>query len=605
MESRKSTKNGCGCLCGGWFRKLKDWVLELNTAHLGPEVESPKMEVRGSASRQETSNLETAQLGTETTAATEIFTTTPSTTTSSASQASTRTQKLHNLSLEPAEAADRIEKLEDELWEKKDIEKIMDEMTSQLMQFRKNIQAKNKIISELKKLDVQKHDNIKDGLENAAKITNKSLTMGGGVDASQFDFLRILGIGGFGTVFLVQKRGGADDGRFYAMKVLKKASIIEEDVSQYIMTERRVLEVVRQHPFLTNLHYAFQTDSKLYLALDYICGGDLLTHSYGRKLAYDEVRFYIGETILALEYLHKMGIIHRDVKLENILLDLHGHAVLSDFGLSRMFLPNELRKTYSRCGTLKYMAPEVIVGSDAGYDMAVDWWSLGIVTYKLLTGGSPFERRRESETDEEMACRTITEEPYIPDDLPFDAADFISKLLVKDPRKRLGGGKDDAEELKRHPFLKGMNWSALAQKKTLAPFSPINTNELDDSNSPEEFAQKIPIHSPATLFPDCDKIFRGYSYVSPSLSSEYVESDEQFQPTAETCSNSADVLYCQYTCRIDYLEKELSEVKHTQMSSDMEKTRLELDLKAANEKIESLEAELMQVKCVQKRSKGE
>jgi ribosomal protein S6 kinase alpha-5 len=299
-----------------------------------------------------------------------------------------------------------------------------------------------------------------------------------------------------------------------------------------------------------------------------------------------------------------MGIIHRDVKPENILLDLHGHAVLSDFGLSRMFLPNEWHIAHSRCGTLKYMAPEVIAGNSAGYDMAVDWWSLGIVTHKLLTGGSPFERRRESETDEEIACRTFTEEPYIPDDLSIDAADFISKLLIKDPRKRLGGGKDDAEELKRHPFLKEINWSDLAQKKIMAPFSPINTNESDDSNSSEEFTQKIPAHSPATLLPDCNKIFRGYSYVSPSLCNEYVVSDEQFQPTAKICPNSADVLHFQYTGRIEYLEKELSEVKHKQMRSDMEKTRLELDLTAAIEKIEYLEAELIQVKSVQMRYKG-
>jgi serine/threonine protein kinase len=260
---------------------------------------------------------------------------------------------------------------------------------------------------------------------------------------------------------------------------VKKALIIQIDAIDCTMTERRVLEAVHEYAFHTTLHYAFQTDSKLYLVLDYVCGGKLLAHSYGRKFADDDVRFYIGETILALEYLHKLRIMHCEVKLENILLDLHGHVVLSDFSVSRMFLLHEEHKAYSRCGTLKYMAPEVVATSAAGYGVAMDWWSLGIVTYELLSGWSPFEHRNISQTDEEMACQIVMAKPYISDD--FDAADFISKLLVKDPRKGLGGGKDDVEELKRHFFLEGMNWSDLAQKKILAPFSPIKTNEFDVS----------------------------------------------------------------------------------------------------------------------------
>jgi ribosomal protein S6 kinase alpha-5 len=176
-------------------------------------------------------------------------------------------------------------------------------------------------------------------------------------------------------------------------------------------------------------------------------GGDVLTNSYGPKFTEDEVRIYICETILALEHLHKLGLIHRDVKLENILLDLDGHAVLSGFGLSRIFLPHEKNQEYSNCSTVCYMAPEVVETSDAGHDMAVDWWSLGITTYELLTGELPIECQSEPETHEDMAWQIITAEPYIPDDLSSDTADFIPRLLFKDPRKRLGGGKDDAEEL--------------------------------------------------------------------------------------------------------------------------------------------------------------
>jgi predicted RNase H-like nuclease (RuvC/YqgF family) len=203
MESGKITKKGWGWLC-----RLRDWV--------GPEIVLWKMELWAAASRLETSHLEKAQAETEARFHMEMFTTIPRMTIISASQITTNMLELHNESLEPAEVADRIQELEDELWEKeKCIKRIMEEMNSQLMQFRKETQAKNKIISELKrKLDAQKHDGIEDGMANAATIMNKSLTTTGRVDASQFDFLRILGIGRFGTVILGQQKGGAGDGRF-------------------------------------------------------------------------------------------------------------------------------------------------------------------------------------------------------------------------------------------------------------------------------------------------------------------------------------------------------------------------------------------------------
>jgi ribosomal protein S6 kinase alpha-5 len=566
MESGERTKKGYRRLCGRWLSTLTDWVLELKT----------KIKLLATGSRQETSNLEKEQAGTAPSVAMSIHTI----------SSITNMPELYVPSFGFAESADRIQQLDDELREKiKCAKKNTDQLTSQLIQLDKDIHANDKIISELKKkLNDQKHEGTDDGVENISTVTNKSLTRSGGVDISQFDMLRRLGVGGFGTVNLVRKKGGADDGRLYAMKVLKKSSIIQDDAIYYAMTERRVLEAVRHHPFITTLHYAFQTDSKLYLVLDYVCGGDLLTSYYSRKFTEDEVKIYISEIILALEHIHKLGIIHRDVKLENILLDSDGHAVLSDFGVSRMFLPYEEPLAYSWCGTLRYMAPEVVETRAAGYDMAVDWWSLGIVTHELLTGWSPFKRRNVSATRKEMIYRITEEEPHIQNDLSSDAVDFISKLLVKDPRKRLGGGEDDAEELKRHPFLKGINWSDLAQKKISAPFVPQKTNESDVNNFTDEFADMSLAdlsvsnftdefteirsdHLPATLSPNNDNTFSGYSYVSPSvLSSEYVVSDEIFQPTAEL-PNSADLI----TCRTESLKKELSEEKRVQMRSSMEK----------------------------------
>ncbi|XP_047108587.1 ribosomal protein S6 kinase alpha-5-like isoform X1 [Schistocerca piceifrons] len=385
--------------------------------------------------------------------------------------------------------------------------------------------------------------------DTRTNVSNVNLTgTTGRVDMSHFELLKVLGTGAYGKVFLVRKRGGPDDGRLYAMKVLKKATIIQKKkTTEHTRTERQVLEAVRQSPFLVTLHYAFQTEAKLHLILDYVSGGELFTHLYQREhFSESEVRIYIGEIILALEHLHKLGIIYRDIKLENILLDSQGHVVLTDFGLSKEFLPHEKEhRAYSFCGTIEYMAPEVVRGGNTGHDIAVDWWSVGVLTYELLTGASPFTVEGEKNTQQEISRRILKTNPPIPDHLSPEVSDFISKLLVKDPRKRLGGGEEDAEELKRHPFFKGTNWADLAQKNIPAPFVPKITNELDTSNFSDEFTKMTPTDSPAIVPPNFDKIFKGYSYVAPSvLFSENVISDEIFQANTDKKPNSATIMSC-------------------------------------------------------------
>ncbi|XP_076230990.1 ribosomal protein S6 kinase alpha-5 isoform X3 [Calliopsis andreniformis] len=343
---------------------------------------------------------------------------------------------------------------------------------------------------------------------------------------THFDLLKVLGTGAYGKVFLVRKRTGPDAGRLYAMKVLKKASIVQKKkTTEHTKTERQVLEAVRDSPFLVTLHYAFQTDAKLHLILDYVSGGELFTHLYQREhFTEDEVRIYIGEVILALEHLHKLGIIYRDIKLENILLDKEGHIVLTDFGLSKEFLPHERdsnARAYSFCGTIEYMAPEVVRGGSAGHDIAVDWWSVGVLIYELLIGASPFTVEGEKNTQQDISRRILKTDPLIPSHLSPTVRDFILRLLVKDPRQRLGGGPDDAKELKEHPFFKKapppFSWEALERRQIPPPFVPRITHELDTSNFSDEFTKMIAADSPAVVPPNYDKIFRGYSYVAPSI----------------------------------------------------------------------------------------
>ncbi|KAM6075279.1 ribosomal protein S6 kinase alpha-5 isoform 3-T3 [Chlamydotis macqueenii] len=297
------------------------------------------------------------------------------------------------------------------------------------------------------------------------------------VGIENFELLKVLGTGAYGKVFLVRKVSGHDAGKLYAMKVLKKATIIQKaKTTEHTRTERQVLEHIRQSPFLVTLHYAFQTDTKLHLILDYINGGELFTHlSHRERFSENEVQIYIGEIVLALEHLHKLGIIYRDIKLENILLDSDGHVVLTDFGLSKEFLTDENERAYSFCGTIEYMAPDIVRGGDTGHDKAVDWWSVGVLMYELLTGASPFTVDGEKNSQAEISRRILKSEPPYPQEMSALSKDIIQRLLMKDPKKRLGCGPTDADEIKQHPFFQGYSFVApsILFKRNAATVDPL------------------------------------------------------------------------------------------------------------------------------------
>jgi ribosomal protein S6 kinase alpha-5 len=359
------------------------------------------------------------------------------------------------------------------------------------------------------------HTNQINSLDFNINMTDQNEKVG----MKDFELLKVLGTGAYGKVFLVRKVGGNDHKKLYAMKVLKKASIVQKaKTTEHIKTERQVLASVRQSPFLVTLYYAFQTDAKLHLILEYIRGGELFTHLFKREHFTEiEVRIYIGEITLALEHLHKLGIIYRDIKLENILLDSDGHICLCDFGLSKEFMEEDAdKRTYSFCGTLEYMAPEVVMG-DCGHNFTVDWWSLGVLTYELLTGASPFTVEGEKNQPSDISKRILKSQPPMPRLFSKNAKDFILKLLNKTPSKRLGA--NGSAEVKSHPFFDGIDWNDLALKRIQAPFKPKICNELDTNNFADEFTRQAPTDSPA-LVPtqaSSENLFRGYSYVAPSI----------------------------------------------------------------------------------------
>ncbi|XP_058125183.1 uncharacterized protein LOC131293998 [Anopheles ziemanni] len=353
------------------------------------------------------------------------------------------------------------------------------------------------------------------------------------VSLNDFQLLKVLGTGAYGTVFLVRKLTGIDRNKIYAMKVLRKCVVIlKEKTAEHTRTERQILEAIIDAPFLATMHYAFQTDSKLYVVLDFVIGGELFTHLFKREsFTEDEVRIYIAEIVVAIEQLHKLGILYRDIKLENILIDADGHIVLTDFGLSRELL-HEKERAHSFCGTIEYMAPEIVKSRNKdGHDTSVDWWSVGVLTYELLTGVSPFHN---DDGQQEISRRIMEDEANIPLRLSDAATDFIRKLLTKDPRKRLGSGKQDANELKMHPFLRETKWDLLVAKQVAAPFKPVVASETDTTYFSEEFTQQESVDKPCSPPMNGHRLFRGYSFVSPKLLSCKVYDRNKFVPIHNT-----------------------------------------------------------------------
>ena len=243
----------------------------------------------------------------------------------------------------------------------------------------------------------------------------------GEINLTCFAIEKLLGKGSFGKVMLVRKK---DTNAIYAMKIIKKALIEKYKHIDHTKTERKILGEL-DHPFLVKLRYAFQSKSKLYMVMDFINGGELFFHlKRSRQFSVDRARFYAAEILLGLEYLHSHGIIYRDLKAENVLLDPSGHIKLTDFGLSKKFFTQENSKTYSFCGTPEYLAPEIL--KNVGHDNAVDYWSFGILLYEMLAGELPFYNKNRQELYKSIVKADIPMKSFFSP----DACNLLSLLLI-------------------------------------------------------------------------------------------------------------------------------------------------------------------------------
>lgn len=351
-----------------------------------------------------------------------------------------------------------------------------------------------------------------------------------------FKTVKVIGKGAFGEVRLVQK---TDTGKIYAMKTLLKSEMFKKDQLAHVKAERDVLAGA-DSPWVVSLYYSFQDAQYLYLIMEFLPGGDLMTMLIRWQIFTEDVtRFYMAECILAIEAIHKLGFIHRDIKPDNILIDIKGHIKLSDFGLStgfhkthdsnyyknllaqekesgmnmgqsqtdkqkqdsiHMTMTNRQqmqtwRKTrrlmaYSTVGTPDYIAPEIFLVQ--GYGQECDWWSLGAIMYECLIGWPPFC----SETPHETYKKIMSFERSLvfPDDIhiSYEAEDLIRRLLThSDQRLGRHGG---ADEIKRHPFFRGVDWNTIRQVE--APYIPKLSSITDTRFFPTDELENVP-DSPA------------------------------------------------------------------------------------------------------------
>lgn len=298
-----------------------------------------------------------------------------------------------------------------------------------------------------------------------------------------FEIQRTLGTGSFGRVNLVYH---VPTQTYYAMKKLRKSEIVRLRQVEHTNAERQLLSKIH-HPFIVRLICTFQDPRNLYLVLEYVCGGELFSLLRRvRCLPPFVAVFYAAQVVLGIEHLHKHGIIYRDLKPENLLIDRLGNIKITDFGFAKV-VPET---TWTLCGTPDYLAPEVV--QSLGYGKAVDWYAVGILTYEMLLGSPPFY----NDSHRILYDNIVHKRAYFPSGFDWVAQDLIERLLEKDPNKRLGSQADGAAQIKLHPWFREINWEALEAGQVRPPFRPKVASDGDTTNFdhyPDEPPEPSPI----------------------------------------------------------------------------------------------------------------
>ncbi|CAL8338260.1 unnamed protein product [Lota lota] len=324
---------------------------------------------------------------------------------------------------------------------------------------------------------------------------------------NQLVFHKVLGKGSFGKVLLAELKGR---GEYFAVKALKKDVVMMDDDIECTMVEKRVLSLAWDNPFLTHLYSTFQTKEHLFFVMEYLNGGDLMFHIQDKgRFDVNRATFYGAEIIVGLQFLHSKGIIYRDLKLDNVMLDQDGHIKIADFGMCKENVFGENKAT-TFCGTPDYIAPEILLGQK--YTFSVDWWSFGVLVYEMLIGQSPFQGDDEDQLFESIRMDT----PHYPRWITKESKDLIEKLFQRDPNQRLGV----VGNVRLHSFFNTINWPALERREVEPPFKPKVKGPNDCSNFDKDFLNEKPrfSHADKNLIDTMDQsAFAGFSFVNPKL----------------------------------------------------------------------------------------
>ncbi|XP_010781524.1 cGMP-dependent protein kinase 1-like [Notothenia coriiceps] len=294
------------------------------------------------------------------------------------------------------------------------------------------------------------------------------------LNLADFNIIDTLGVGGFGRVELVQLK--SDENKTFAMKILKKRHIVDTRQQEHIRSEKLIMQEAHSD-FIVRLYRTFKDSKYLYMLMEACLGGELWTILRDRGSFEDSTtRFYTGCVVEAFAYLHSKGIIYRDLKPENLILDHRGYAKLVDFGFAKKI--GFGKKTWTFCGTPEYVAPEIILNK--GHDISADYWSLGILMFELLTGSPPFSGPDPMKTYN-IILRGIDMIEF-PKKITKNAGNLIKKLCRDNPSERLGNLKNGVKDIQKHKWFEGFNWEGLKKGTLTPPIIPNLTSAVDTSN---------------------------------------------------------------------------------------------------------------------------